>query len=55
MVIPFKIKEIVGRFNINDLVSLSLEEYINIFNRNILHRFNDINEKCFIPQFRILK
>ena len=45
--IPFSIKEIVGSFNIDDLASISLEEYKNIFNRNILHRFNEIMAEVF--------
>lgn len=39
--IPYKIKEIIGSFEIDDLANMSLEEYKDIFNSNTLHRFND--------------
>jgi endonuclease-3 len=45
--IPFRIKEIIGSFKIDDLASVSLEEYKNIFNRNVLHRFNDTMAEVF--------
>ncbi len=55
--IPFRIKEIVGSFNIDDLARVSLEEYKNIFNfnRNILHRFNDIMAEVFYSAVQDIK
>ena len=53
--IPFRIKEIVGSFNIDDLASISLEEYKNIFNRNILHRFNEIMAEVFYSAVQDIK
>ncbi|HQA58978.1 MAG TPA: hypothetical protein PK033_14030, partial [Acetivibrio sp.] len=50
-----RIKEIVGSFNIDDLASISLEEYKNIFNRNILHRFNDIMAEVFYSAVQDIK
>jgi len=53
--IPFRIREIIGSFKIDDLASVSLEEY-----KNILIEMSCIDltiqwQKCFILQFRILK
>lgn len=45
--IPFRIKEIIGSFRIDDLASVPLEEYKKIFNENALHRFNDIMAGIF--------
>ena len=53
--IPYRIKDIVGSFNIDDLTSVSLEEYKNIFNRNILHRFNDIMAEVFYSAVQDIK
>ena len=39
--IPYRIKSIIGRFDIDNLASLTLDEYKNIFDSNNLHRFND--------------
>lgn len=39
--IPYKIRTIIGSFEIDDLASVSLDEYKEIFNNNTLHRFND--------------
>jgi len=40
-IIPYRIKEIRGGvFDIKELVTLSEVEYINIFEKNKLHRFN---------------
>jgi endonuclease III len=39
--IPYRIKNIVGSFDIDDLVSITLGEYKNVFYDNKLHRFND--------------
>ena len=53
--IPYRIKDIVGSFNIDDLAGVSLEEYRNIFNRNILHRFNDIMAEVFYSAVQDIK
>lgn len=45
--IPYKIKEIIGSFEIEDLALLSLTEYEQIFNENSLHRFNQKNALAF--------
>ena len=53
--IPFRIKEIIGSFKIDDLASVSLEEYKNIFNRNVLHRFNDTMAEVFYSAVQDIK
>ena len=55
--IPYRIKVIVGSCNIDDLARVSLEEYKNIFNfnRNILHRFNDIMAEVFYSAVQDIK
>lgn len=53
--IPFRIKEIIGSFKIDDLASVSLEEYKNIFNRNVLHRFNDVMAEVFYSVVQDIK
>ncbi|MDD2502988.1 MAG: iron-sulfur cluster loop [Clostridia bacterium] len=45
--IPFKIKEIVGSFEIDVLARISLVEFKSIFNINTLHRFNDTMADVF--------
>lgn len=39
--IPYKIKEIIGSFEMGDLLSVSKKKYTKIFKANSLHRFND--------------
>jgi len=39
--IPYRVKNILGSFDINDLAGISLNGYKSIFNDNKLHRFND--------------
>ena len=45
--IPYYIKEQLGSFEIEKLCSISLAEYIHIFEERKLHRFNDTMAKCF--------
>lgn len=45
--IPYRIKEIVGDFDIDTLSRVKLEDYINIFNDNKLHRFNNNHADIF--------
>ena len=45
--IPYKIYQLLGTFDIYDLGKISLEEYINIFESNKLHRFNKVSAKIF--------
>ena len=45
--IPYKIYQLLGTFDIYDLGKISLEEYINIFESNKLHRFNKGSAKIF--------
>ncbi len=45
--IPIKIKEIIGSFEIEDLYNTTLEEYRNIFVDNNLHRFNNDMAEVF--------
>ena len=45
--IPIRIRSIVGDFSINTLKKISLDEYLRIFNKNTLHRFNDTMAKVF--------
>lgn len=37
--IPYKIYKILGTFDINDLGKITLNEYIEMFENNKLHRF----------------
>lgn len=45
--IPYKIYKILGTFNIKDLGKITLNEYIEIFENNKLHRFNNVSAKVF--------
>jgi len=45
--IPFRVKNELGTFNINDLAEVKLEEYKTIFNKYKLHRFNDTMAEVF--------
>ena len=45
--IPIKIRELLGTFDLASLVRISLEEYVDIFNHNSLHRFNSVMAKTF--------
>jgi endonuclease III len=45
--IPLRIRETLGTFEIDDLANVTEEEYIDIFNRNTLHRFNSVMAKTF--------
>ena len=45
--IPFKIKEAIGSFEMKDLTSISEKKYKKIFADNNLHRFNDIMASVF--------
>lgn len=45
--IPYKIRKIFGTFEINELAKVTLNEYINIFEKNRLHRFNKDSAKIF--------
>ena len=45
--IPYKIYEILGTFDIDKLGKISLDEYIEIFEKNKLHRFNTVHAKIF--------
>lgn len=53
--IPYRIKEIIGSFEIDELASVSLEEYKNIFNKNTLHRFNDTMAGVFYSAVHDIK
>lgn len=46
-IIPQLIKEEIGSFEIEVLAEKSLEDYIEIFNRLELHRFNDTMANVF--------
>lgn len=45
--IPYKIYNILGTFDIKELGKISLEDYIKIFEKNKLHRFNKVSAKIF--------
>lgn len=45
--IPYKIKQIANSFDINVLASISSDDYIKIFEKNKLHRFNETMAKVF--------
>lgn len=45
--IPFKIKEAIGSFEMKDLTSISEKKYKKIFADNNLHRFNDVMASLF--------
>lgn len=53
--IPYRVKEIVGSFDINDLAKVSLEEYKGIFTRNSFHRFNDMMADIFYNAVQDIK
>lgn len=46
-VIPYKINEILGDFSIETLASVSRQEYQDIFEKESLHRFNEIMSGIF--------
>lgn len=45
--IPYKIKEHFGTFDINELYKHSLDEYIDIFEKKKLHRYNEKMAEVF--------
>jgi len=45
--IPLRLREILGTFGIEDLAHVKLEDYIEIFESNSLHRFNSVMAKTF--------
>lgn len=45
--IPYKIREIIGSFELADLAALSLDEYKKIFSEYTLHRYNEIMADVF--------
>ena len=45
--IPSKLRDIFGDFSIEKLSSISLDDYIQIFNEHKLHRFNNVMAKVF--------
>ncbi|MDD4495265.1 MAG: iron-sulfur cluster loop [Eubacteriales bacterium] len=45
--IPYRIKEIIGSFDISVLQAVSLDEYKKIFSDNALHRYNEIMADVF--------
>lgn len=45
--IPYKIYKLLGSFDINDLGKITLNEYIEMFEKNKLHRFNKTSAKIF--------
>lgn len=53
--IPYRIKEIIGSFEIADLAGVSLEDYKNIFNKNTLHRLNDTMADVFFAAVHDIK
>jgi len=46
-IIPFSIKNELGTFKIEDLAEIKLNEFMKIFNKNKLHRFNDTMAEIF--------
>ncbi len=53
--IPYKIKTIIGNFDMTELERISLYEYKNIFNTNSLHRFNDTMADIFYSGIQDIK
>ena len=53
--IPYRIKTIIGGFDIEDLASITIEDYRNIFNSNALHRFNDTMAGIFYSAVHDIK
>ncbi|WP_366922800.1 hypothetical protein MFMK1_003279 [Metallumcola ferriviriculae] len=53
--IPYRIKSIIGSFDIDDLASVSLDSYKEIFNNNTLHRFNDTMASVFYEAVHDIK
>ena len=46
--IPHHIRDEIGTFDITALASISLDEYIRIFEHRKLHRFNKVMANCFL-------
>ncbi len=46
-IIPYEIYKEFGSFNINSLINISLDELIRFFNKNKLHRFNEMMAEVF--------
>jgi len=46
-IIPVRIREILGTFEISDLERISLDDYNEIFTNNSLHRFNPTMARTF--------
>jgi len=46
-VIPVRIRDIIGSFALSDLLKVSQKEYQRIFQRERLHRFNDVMANIF--------
>lgn len=53
--IPYRIKEIVGSFKVDDLALISPDEYRDIFRSNALHRFNDTMADVFCSAVQDIK
>lgn len=45
--IPVRIRELLGTFEIDDLAVVTLDDYIDIFSKNSLHRFNKVMANTF--------
>ena len=45
--IPYRIKNIIGSFDVDDLASITIDDYKKIFNEYKLHRFNDTMADVF--------
>ena len=53
--IPYRIKNIIGSFEINNLAGISLDKYKDIFNTNKLHRYNDTMAGIFYSAVNDIK
>ena len=52
--IPYRIKQLLGSFDMNKLASVSKEEYRRLFRENTLHRFNDDMAEVFYDAVQLI-
>ena len=53
--IPYRIKNIIGSFDVDDLASITIDDYKKIFSEYKLHRFNDTMADVFCAAVHDIK
>ena len=53
--IPIKIGKYIQSYEFEDYAKLSLDDYIKIFQEKRLHRFNEVQAKCFFNAIQKIK